>query len=42
MPHPAFGAFVTAARELAEQGSFTFADSAIGFAELDAFFPPGR
>jgi len=38
----AFGAFVTAAREIIEQGSFTFADSAIGFAELDAFFPPGR
>ena len=38
----AFGAFVTAAREVSEQGSFTFADSAIGFAELDAFFPSGK
>jgi 2-methylisocitrate lyase-like PEP mutase family enzyme len=38
----AFGAFVRAAREVSEEGSFTFADSAIGFAELDAFFAPGR
>jgi 2-methylisocitrate lyase-like PEP mutase family enzyme len=38
----AFGAFVSAAREVNELGSFTFADSAIGFAELDAFFAPGQ
>jgi 2-methylisocitrate lyase-like PEP mutase family enzyme len=34
----AFGAFVNAAREVKEQGSFTFSDTAIGFAELDGFF----
>jgi len=31
----AFGTFVRAAREIAEQGSFTFADQAIGFRELE-------
>lgn len=34
----AYGSLVTAAREINEQGSFTFADDLIGFAELDAFF----
>ncbi|MCP4875310.1 MAG: isocitrate lyase/phosphoenolpyruvate mutase family protein [Gammaproteobacteria bacterium] len=34
----AFGAFVTAATEIKEQGSFSFSDSAIGFAEMEAFF----
>jgi len=34
----AFGAFVTAAREIREQGSFTFSDTAMGFDELNKFF----
>lgn len=34
----AFGTFVRAAREMAEQGTFEFAGDAIGFAELDSFF----
>ena len=34
----AFGAFISAAREIKEQGSFTFSDAAMGFAELDGFF----
>jgi len=38
----AYGAFVTAAREITGQGSFNFADSAIGFAEMNAFFPPSE
>jgi 2-methylisocitrate lyase-like PEP mutase family enzyme len=36
----AFGAFVKAAREMADQGSFHFSKDAIGFAELDGFFAP--
>ena len=34
----AYGSLVSAAREITEQGSFTFANDLIGFAELDAFF----
>lgn len=34
----AYGAFVDAARETIDPGSFGFADTAMGFAELDAFF----
>lgn len=34
----AYGGFVQAAREVRDQGSFTFAESAIGFAEMNAFF----
>jgi 2-methylisocitrate lyase-like PEP mutase family enzyme len=36
----AYGSLVSAAREITGQGSFTFADGLIGFAELDAFFEP--
>ena len=36
----AYGSLVAAATEINEQGSFTFADGLIGFAELDAFFKP--
>ncbi len=38
----AYGAFVEAAREITGQGSFNFADGAIGFAEMNAFFPPSK
>lgn len=31
----AFGAFVAAAREMAEQGAFRYADDALGFAEIE-------
>jgi 2-methylisocitrate lyase-like PEP mutase family enzyme len=34
----AYGAFVTAASEVMNDGSFSYADSAIGFAEINAFF----
>ena len=34
----AFGAFVRAGREMAEHGSFGFAENAMGFAELEEFF----
>jgi len=34
----AFGAFVSAASEIKEQGGFTYSDSAIGFDELNGFF----
>ena len=34
----AFGAFVEAAKEISEAGTFNFADNAIGFAELETFF----
>lgn len=34
----AFGAFVGAAREMREDGTFTFADDAIGFADLENYF----
>jgi 2-methylisocitrate lyase-like PEP mutase family enzyme len=36
----AFGAFVKAAREMADHGSFHFSKDAIGFAELEGFFTP--
>jgi 2-methylisocitrate lyase-like PEP mutase family enzyme len=36
----AYGTLVAAATEINEQGSFTFADGLIGFAELDTFFKP--
>ena len=38
----AYGAFVQAASEVQDRGSFTFADSAIGFAEINAFFDTGK
>jgi 2-methylisocitrate lyase-like PEP mutase family enzyme len=38
----AYGTLVDAANEINQQGSFTFADGIIGFAELDAFFEPGE
>lgn len=38
----AYGAFVKAAREMAGQGTFTFARDAIGFADVEAFFPDQR
>ena len=34
----AFGAFVSAAREIKGQGGFTYSDSAMGFGELNSFF----
>ena len=34
----ALGAFLRAAREIAEQGSFTFAGQAASFAEIEALF----
>lgn len=34
----AYGAFVAAAKEVIDTGSFGFGDRAIGFAEMDAFF----
>jgi 2-methylisocitrate lyase-like PEP mutase family enzyme len=34
----AYGSFVDAAKEISATGSFTFADEAIGFAELEAYF----
>lgn len=37
----AYGTLVAAANEINEQGSFSFADGIIGFAELDAFCKPG-
>ena len=38
----AYGAFVSAAREITDQGSFEFAGNAISFAEMNAFFEPGK
>lgn len=38
MARAAFGAFVAAAREMAETGSFGFAENAIGFGEMEGFF----
>ena len=38
----AYGAFVNAANEVINDGSFTYADTAIGFAEMNAFFPKGQ
>lgn len=37
-----YGAFVTAAREMATDGTFNFAQGAIGFAELESFFASYR
>ena len=37
----AFGAFVRAAREMREHGTFGFAKDAIGYAEISAMFDPG-
>ena len=34
----AYGSLITAAREMAQSGSFDFTKKAIGFAELEAFF----
>jgi 2-methylisocitrate lyase-like PEP mutase family enzyme len=34
----AYGAFVTAAREITNQGSFHYSDKAIGFSEMNDFF----
>jgi 2-methylisocitrate lyase-like PEP mutase family enzyme len=34
----AYGAFVGAAREVRARGTFTFADSAIPYAEINAMF----
>jgi len=34
----AYGAFVSAAREMTSQGTFCFSEKAMGFAELDGFF----
>lgn len=36
----AYGAFLAGAREMTDAGTFAFADSASGFAELEAFFRP--
>ena len=36
----AFGAFVRASLEIRDKGSFQFAQKAIGFTELEAFFTP--
>ncbi|WP_033068025.1 isocitrate lyase/PEP mutase family protein [Thalassospira australica] len=38
----AYGAFVKASREMVSQGSFGFAEQAMGFAELEAFFTEGH
>ena len=37
----AYGTFVAAANEVINDGSFTYADSAIGFTEMNAFFGRG-
>ena len=34
----AYGAFVSAAREVSGKGSFSFADGIIGFDEMNSFF----
>ena len=36
----AFGTFVRACQEIRDAGTFHFAEEAIGFAELEAFFTP--
>jgi 2-methylisocitrate lyase-like PEP mutase family enzyme len=38
----ALGAFLKAAREMQEQGTFTFAEDAVKYAELNAKFGAGR
>tara|TARA_R110000787_G_scaffold254106_1_gene359424 strand:- start:164 stop:985 length:822 start_codon:yes stop_codon:yes gene_type:complete len=35
----AFGAFIDAAREIKDYGSFTYSDKAMGFAEIEALLP---
>ena len=35
----AYGAFINAAREITEQGSFTYSHKAIGFSEIEALLP---
>jgi 2-methylisocitrate lyase-like PEP mutase family enzyme len=35
----AYGAFMEAAHEITEQGSFTYSDRAVGFAEIEALLP---
>ncbi|MGI9319145.1 MAG: isocitrate lyase/PEP mutase family protein [bacterium] len=37
----AYGTFVDAAREMKEQGTFTFSSGAIGFSALEGYFDPG-
>jgi 2-methylisocitrate lyase-like PEP mutase family enzyme len=36
-----FGALIEAAKEMREQGTFTFADRAIGYRDLSAMFDSG-
>jgi 2-methylisocitrate lyase-like PEP mutase family enzyme len=38
----AYGAFLRAAREIREQGTFGFADAAVPFADINAMFKPPR
>jgi 2-methylisocitrate lyase-like PEP mutase family enzyme len=38
----AYGTFVRACREIKDEGTFTFAKDAIGFAELEGFFAPAK
>jgi 2-methylisocitrate lyase-like PEP mutase family enzyme len=38
----AYGALFRAAREMKEHGTFTFANDAVPFAEIDALMPPAR
>ena len=38
----AYGAFLRAAKEIAERGSFTYADHAVPFAAINAMFKPRR
>ena len=37
----ALGAFLRAAREMRQHGTFAFANEAVGFREMNAMFPPG-
>ncbi|MGC1496678.1 MAG: isocitrate lyase/phosphoenolpyruvate mutase family protein, partial [Sulfitobacter sp.] len=39
MARTAYGAFIDAAREVLDQGSFTYSHKAIGFAEIEALLP---
>ena len=39
MARTAYGAFIDAAREILDQGSFTYSHNAIGFAEIEALLP---
>jgi 2-methylisocitrate lyase-like PEP mutase family enzyme len=38
----AFGAFLRAATEMKEQGTFGFGDEAVSYRDLNAMFPGGR